>query len=379
MAYKINIAGDLAITYPYDGNNIKDDVVNLFLEADFNIVNLELPVTDSDDAIDKTGPNFKGCKESITDVLKVLGVDMVTLANNHTLDYGEVGMKDTLAFCDEIEVSTVGAGMNLAEAQCTAYKESSEGLIAFVNFCENEWTIATADSAGANPMDLIDNTRQIQEAKKKADFVIVIIHGGNEYNAYPSPRMVKQYRYYVDCGADTVISHHTHTVSGYEVYKGAPIAYSLGNFLFPRQKVMKPCWYNGLVASLTLEKGKEIELQITPILQHVENFSLSIANEETKENIVKTINDVNTALQDSDLLQQKWLNFVMAIEKSYIRHISPLGGIKNRYLNYFFRITGLYKILLHRNYLKEHLNRIRCEAHLDATRQILISQLSKTK
>lgn len=379
MTFKINITGDLAITSPYEVQNIKNNVIRLFSKADFNVVNLELPVTESDDAIDKTGPNIKGCKESITDVLKVLNVDMVTLANNHTLDYGEVGMKDTLAFCDEAGVSYVGAGMNLAEAQQTVYKETSEGTVAFVNFCENEWTIATERSAGANPMDIIDNTRQIQEAKNKADFVIVIIHGGNEYNAYPSPRMVKQYRYYVDCGANAVISHHTHTVSGHEIYKGAPIAYSLGNFLFPKEKAMKSCWYSGLVATLTIEKDKEVELQITPIQQQADSFSLSVAGGEIKEDIEKVVSEVSTALSNNDLLQQKWMEFVSKVENGYIKRVSPLGGIQNRYLNYLFRVTGLYKLLLNRAYLKEHLNRIRCEAHLDATRQFLVNRLNKTK
>lgn len=379
MTFKINITGDLAVTYPYDAKNINDDVISLFREADFNVINLELPVTYSDAAIDKTGPNIKGCKESITNVLKVLSVDMVTLANNHTLDYGEAGMKDTLAFCDEVGVSYVGAGMNLAEAQRTVYKETSEGVIAFVNFCENEWTIATENSAGANPMDIIDNTRQIQEAKGKADFVIVIIHGGNEYNAYPSPRMVKQYRYYVDCGASAVISHHTHTVSGHEIYNGAPIAYSLGNFLFPKEKTMKPCWYSGLVATLIIEKGKEVALQITPIQQQTDSFSLSIADGEVKEDVEKVVSEVSAALSDNDLLQQKWMEFVSKVENGFIKRISPLGGIQNRYLNYLLRKTGLYKLLLNRTYLKEHLNRVRCEAHLDVTRQFLMNQLNKTK
>ena len=379
MTFKVNITGDLAITYPYETNNINDDVISLFKEADFNVVNLELPVTESDDAIDKTGPNIKGCKESIEKVFKVLDVDMVTLANNHTLDYGEAGMKDTLAFCDETGVYFVGAGMNLAEAQRTVYKTTSDGIIACVSLCENEWTIGTESAAGASPMDLIDNTREIQEAKNKSDFVIVIIHGGNEYNAYPSPRMVKQYRYYVDCGASAVISHHTHTVSGHEIYKGVPIAYSLGNFLFPKQKIMNPCWYSGLVATLTIEKGKKIELKVTPLQQEAENFSLSVASGEASKSIEKTISEVNAALSDSHLLQQKWMDFISKVESGYIKRISPLGGIQNRYFNYFFRVTGLYKLLLNRAYLKEHLNRIRCEAHLDATRQFLVNQLNKTK
>jgi poly-gamma-glutamate capsule biosynthesis protein CapA/YwtB (metallophosphatase superfamily) len=76
-------------------------------------------------------------------------------------------------------------------------------------------------------MDIIDNANQIKEAKATHDKVIVIVHGGHEYYNLPSPRMQKQYRFYADQGADFVVGHHTHCISGYEVYNGVPIYYSL--------------------------------------------------------------------------------------------------------------------------------------------------------
>ena len=104
------------------------------------------------------------------------------------------------------------------------------------NFCENEWSIAESDNPGANPMDIIDNANQIKYARELADYVIVIVHGGHEYYNLPSPRMQKQYRFYADQGADIVVGHHTHCISGNEVYKGVPIYYSLGNFIFTKNK-----------------------------------------------------------------------------------------------------------------------------------------------
>ena len=81
-------------------------------------------------------------------------------------------------------------------------------------------------------MDIIDNTNQIREAKASHDKVIVIVHGGHEYYNLLSPRMQKQYRFYADQGADIVVGHHTHCISGNEIHNGVPKYYSLGNFLF---------------------------------------------------------------------------------------------------------------------------------------------------
>ena len=122
--------------------------------------------------------------------------------------------------------------------------------IAIINFCENEWSIAEEDSAGANPMDFIDNANQIREAKAVHDKVIV--HGGHEYYNLPSPRMQKQFRFYADQGADIVIGHHTHCISGNEVYNGVPIYYSLGNFLFTKNNTNED-WYTGLLLQVDIK------------------------------------------------------------------------------------------------------------------------------
>src|SRR5690554_8220427 len=104
-------------------------------------------------------------------------------------------------------------------------------------------------------MNIIYNTNQIKEAKATHDKVIVIIHGGHEYYNLPSPRMQKQYRFYAEQGADIIISHHTHCISGKEVYKGVPIYYSLGNFLFTNTSSFED-WYIVIVLDLTIINGK---------------------------------------------------------------------------------------------------------------------------
>ena len=240
----------LIVNLPYNASKMIDKkVIDLFEQSDYNIVNLEAPVTDSETKTLKTGPNLKADRDSTLNVLQTLQIDAVTLANNHVLDYGEQGIADTLQFCKDNNIDTVGAGMNLSEAFKTLYIDSKEGKIAIVNFAENEWSAATADSAGFNPMDIIDNSYQIKKAKEIADYVVVIVHGGHEYYNLPSPRMQKQYRFYAEQGADIVVGHHTHCISGYEEYKGVPIYYSLGNFLFTENSTNDD-WYTGLVLEI---------------------------------------------------------------------------------------------------------------------------------
>src|SRR5690606_10747225 len=146
--------------------NISSEVYSLFQNSDYNIVNLEAPVTESNSKIVKTGPHLRSNRNSTLEVLKGLNINLCTLANNHVLDHGEKGVLDTIDFCRENGIQTVGAGKNKYEAAKVLYLETDVGKIAIINIAENEWASATDTSAGANGMDLIDDVKQIQEAKK---------------------------------------------------------------------------------------------------------------------------------------------------------------------------------------------------------------------
>src|SRR5690606_35908272 len=106
---KIIITGDFVISQPYKVDNISSEVYSLFQNSDYNIVNLEAPVTESTSKILKTGPHLKSEKESTLEVLKALNINLCTLANNHVLDYDEQGVLDTINFCKENNIQTVGA------------------------------------------------------------------------------------------------------------------------------------------------------------------------------------------------------------------------------------------------------------------------------
>ena len=237
---KINIAGDLYLGQGLEPIAIQNpaslfdkDVVKAFSDSDFNVLNLESPLTmaGKEHKILKTGPHLKALPETIG-ALNILKTSLVTLANNHIYDYGYKGLNDTLELCKKNNIATIGADVTLKGASKIFLKKFDQLTIAFVNIAENEWCNANETHGGANPMNIIANTRSINEAKKLADIVILIIHGGHELYHFPSPRMVDQYRFYAEQGASVIVSHHSHYISGYEIFNGVPIFYGLGNFLF---------------------------------------------------------------------------------------------------------------------------------------------------
>lgn len=328
---KILIAGDLFVSDQfYNANIIDKSVQDLFSKADYRIVNLEAPITEDNpkNKIIKTGPHLRMSSDTIMPYLHQLKIDAVTMANNHILDYGYKGVKDTFKELVDHKIKYIGAGNDLTEAKKPLSLHKDGMKIAILNFCENEWSIAEDDSPGANPMDVIDNTNQIREAKASHDKVIVIVHGGHEYYNLPSPRMQKQYRFYADQGADIIVGHHTHCISGNEVYKGVPIYYSLGNFLFTSQSTIED-WYTGLVLEVNIEKGN-LTTQLHPVEQQKETFELSLLHGKKREDIMKRISKYNAIIADEEKLKSEWNNYVDTKYDVYLNYWSPFSFISNR-------------------------------------------------
>lgn len=376
---KIIIAGDFCVSDSYQNKNLIDQsVIDLFQQADYCMVNLEAPITASmaKNKILKTGPHLRMSKDTATPYLKKLKVDAVTLANNHILDYGAKGLLDTFELLKQNKIEYVGAGINLLEANKPLTLEKDGMKIAILNFCENEWSIAEEDKPGANPMDIIDNTNQIQVAKANHDKVICVIHGGHEYYHLPSPRMQRQYRFYVDNGADAIVGHHTHCIGGYEIYNDVPIIYSLGNFLFTMHS-KKDMWYKGLLTNLLIEKDKPIKFTIHPVKQQKNSFHIALLKNKEKDTVMKTIQNLNNTITEEEQMQKKWEEFVRQKAKQYLISFSPLQFFGSRYLTYFVKKLRIDKCFISKYQHKLILNLIRCEAHRDLSVCSIYSHLKK--
>lgn len=326
----IIIAGDCCLrgrTAKLDASQLAslfEEVKPIIQSADAALVNLETAVIASDlKPIHKAGPALK-TDARILDMIRKIGFTGVTLANNHFADYGQKGVEESLGLLGKYKLWHVGAGMNAKEAAEIGYLQIEDTKIAVINACEHEFTVATDTTAGCNALDPLKIALQIAKAKKNADYVIVVIHGGHEYYNLPAPRMQKMYRAFVDFGADAVINHHQHCYSGYEMYKDKPIVYGLGNFFFDWQG-KNTDWSEGYM--VRMELGKEIKLGLVPYIQNAEIVGIRLMKDDEKKVFEKKIVELNQAIVDAVQLEHRLTEWAKIREGEYVRIMLPhVGG-----------------------------------------------------
>lgn len=371
---EINIAGDLVINQDY--RLIDESLIKYFRNSDFNIINLECPITlvDESKKILKTGPHLRGVESSNIDFLDSLDVNLVTLANNHIRDYGDVGVSDTLEFCKRNNIISVGAGNNISEARQPKRLEIKGKKISIINFAENEWASAQESSGGSNPLDIIDNSKVISEEKEFSDIVIVIIHGGHEYYNLPSPRIKKLYRHFVECGASLIVGHHPHCISGFEIYQNTPIYYSLGNFLFTMPSKYND-WYQGLVLNIKIDEFNTITTQLNLVDVERDTYKITFSDIAQGSIGYEKINRLNAIISSDQLLLENWQTFVSSRSKTYLNYFAPISSINNRYIRWILNKLGMN--LVSRMALTYVLNMLRCESHRDLSTHAISEALKK--
>ena len=197
-----------------------------------------------------------------------MGVDIVSVANNHIYDYGEISLLDTLDTLEQAEIPYVGAGRNLQEAMTPVYYIANGMKIAFVSATQIERNSvpdtkeATQDSAGVlrcmNPDNLL---LTIEEAKKNSDYVILYIHWGTESQETIDWLQEQQAPIYAQAGVDLIIGDHPHCLQKMDSVEGVPVIYSLGNFWFNSRT------QNSCVVKVALRAGEMESFQFIPCRQ----------------------------------------------------------------------------------------------------------------
>ncbi|MFZ5445005.1 MAG: CapA family protein [Myxococcota bacterium] len=253
------VSGDVTLGYHYEEyvdeqvkkGQPKDEllawgfrkVAPLTTRADLFVVNLECPFTERGEKIAKNF-NFRARPELVAALLAG-GVDVASLANNHLVDYGPEGLFDTLNTLDTHGIAHFGAGRSLVEARAPVIVERKGVKIAFLGYfflgdrnIEPPAVIATAEQPGvaghfndAQAMAAMLEA-DVRAAKKQADHVIPFFHWGREGRGQPEPYQVELGHRAIEAGASAVLGSHPHVLQGIELYRGAPIVYSLGNFVF---------------------------------------------------------------------------------------------------------------------------------------------------
>lgn len=361
---KILIAGDFCpqerVAQLFENGDfptVLSEVKPILGTVDYSIVNFECPVADmQEEAISKIGPNLS-CTSKGIDAVHWVGFDCVTLANNHFYDYGEGGVRNTLKVCREIGIDTVGGGLDLSEASQILYKTIADKKLAIINCCEHEFSIATENNGGSNPLNPVQQYYAIREARDNADYVLVIVHGGHEHFQLPSPRMIETYRFFIDAGADAVVNHHQHCFSGYEIYQDKPIFYGLGNFCFDRPSNRSGFWTEGYMVELTFTEGR-VDYSLHPYRQSADKPTVEILPCDVYKAEITALNRI---ISDRKALTE-------AIEEYYNRATTQYGFIYEPIYNKYYsaaRMKGLIPTMVGKNRVLTALNYTSCEAHRD--------------
>lgn len=261
--------GDFPAVDEETGKQVLDKVSPYFAKSDLNFCNLEAPVSDKGKPASGRAAAFRSYP-SMVEVLKKAGISFVSLANNHTQDYGWEALRDTIERLDQVGIGHSGAGKNLAAARKPAIIEIAGLTIGLLSYTANVNTPmgfkASAEREGLNPMRIspfflpdhvnmedVEAMRQdVARWHKETDFLAVSCHWGiSEGGTHTVTRHQEVIAHHaVDAGADLVIGHHPHALQAIEIYNDKAIAYSLGNFVFsleedfPRESMLFQCVFS---------------------------------------------------------------------------------------------------------------------------------------
>ncbi len=204
----------------------------LLSKADIVFANLEAPFGTDGEPFPKRFA-FR-VKPDLVKVLSTAGINLVSLANNHIMDFGRKSLLKTMSVLDEAQIRHAGAATDRQKACAPLFFQEKGKKIAFfsysLTFPQEFWA---TDSTGGTCFPAAEHVfKDISRARQVADYVIVSCHWGAELMTAPKEYQVKLAHQFIDKGVDLIIGHHPHVVQGIEIYHGKPIVYSLGNFIF---------------------------------------------------------------------------------------------------------------------------------------------------
>jgi len=272
-------------------NGISEELLAQMYDVDILMANNEFPYTDRGTPTEGKTYTFRAQPDSVS-YLEDMGVDIVSIANNHCYDFGEVGLLDTLTTLEEAGMPYVGAGRNHEEAIRPVYFISGDIKIAMVSATQIERLDhpdtkgATEDSPGVfrcwNPEKLYE---VVAKAKENSDFVIVYIHWGTENEAKPDWAQLEQAHGLAEAGADLIIGGHTHCLQGIQYYGDVPVLYSLGNFWF-NSRTVDTCLFK-----VNITKDGIESMQFIPAIQQDSRTDLAYGTE--KERIISYMESIS--------------------------------------------------------------------------------------
>lgn len=303
---KVTLLGDLWLI---DASEIEIlDIGNT--DSSLYVANLETPIYTGDASHrPKWGPALKGSSGTLSQIRKSFDKLCLTLANNHTMDYGESGLSETLDTCERLNIVTVGAGTNTRQAHAPAVIEVNGMRIGVLGCCETQFGISTLNRAGVAALDPTIYT-SIRKLASEVDIAILSIHGAAELCPWPAPKWQDMLRSFVEAGVKIIHGHHAHVPQGYEAYNDGLIFYGLGNFL-----VDPECWYDqihpdtvwSILADCTFDDGELSFLTRTIVVDKSDpNLYLRPSTDIEFQNHSHYLSNCNRPLGNRILLTGLW-------------------------------------------------------------------------
>jgi poly-gamma-glutamate synthesis protein (capsule biosynthesis protein) len=235
------------------------------LDADITVGNLECAITHAGHAVDKPYA-FLG-PESALPLLKRYFTG-VTIANNHSGDWGKAGFTDQLRLMKNAGLPWFGGGANLAQAHQALIVNRGGRKVALLGYNGYQPRSFAATRSGSGiawliERDVIDDIRRTRQ-QQQPDLVVLFLHWGTEFDEHPSEAQRVMAQHFVDVGADVIVGAHPHVTQTIEWYRDKPIVYSLGNFMFDYFPGDPPLW-TGWLVRLTYGDGPKPKLEVIPV------------------------------------------------------------------------------------------------------------------
>lgn len=305
----VSLADDWYIAPKYDERGkgvhgiLSESVVDIMKSADVMIANNEFTISNRGSKMPKKYYTFRAKPERLS-IYDEMGVDLVTLANNHIFDYGEDAFLDALDHLKEYDMPYIGAGRNIEEASRPYYFIVNGYKIGFVNATRAEKYILTPGATDTNPgvfrcYDPTNFINVISETKKNSDYVIALVHFGKEDSTVLEDVQVETSRMYIDAGADLIVGSHAHILQGIDFYNGKAIMYNLGDFIFNHESK------DTAIFELKINDDGSFEYNFIPCRQ--DNMYTYLLEDDEKLRVINNIRNLssNVIIEDSGKFYSK--------------------------------------------------------------------------
>ena len=339
-------------------NVVGSELLDLLSNSDYRIFNLECSLVNTESPIHKCGSNLRAEVSTATGI-KAIGVDLLTLANNHIMDHGNAGLESTISVLEKENISFLGAGKNLEVAEKPFVISVKNKKIGVYACAEHEFSITEGDIPGANPFDPLESFDHVVCLKSDCDYVIVLYHGGKEHYCYPSPMLQRVCQKFVEKGADLVVCQHSHCIGCEEKYKGGTIVYGQGNFIFDS--------HNNPMSdsSLLIKINDDFKIEYVPLEKY--GCGVQLAIDKKGEKILSDFYQRSEQIKRNGFVEMEYEKFANRLLNNYLLACSGYNHkLWKKILN---KLCGyrLYDFFIKKTYTSRDLlsirNFIECEAH----------------